>query len=83
MASASVRTSVPVAVVNVVSSTIVSSTYCRVHRASASGATARWPASSSSSRPSTEGLSKRGKHSQSTDPARLTRAAQCRSESSA
>jgi hypothetical protein len=41
------------------------------------------PASSSSSRAKTAGESKRGKQSQSTEPARLTSAAEWQSESSA
>jgi hypothetical protein len=43
----------------------------------------KWPAASSSRRAKTAGPSKRGKHSQSTDPARLTSAAERQSDSSA
>src|SRR5215469_129684 len=43
----------------------------------------QWPAWSSSSRAKTDGPSKRGKHSQSTEPARLTSAAERQSDSKA
>jgi hypothetical protein len=43
----------------------------------------KWPASSSSRRANTLGPSNRGKHSQSTDPALLTRAAERQSDSRA
>jgi hypothetical protein len=36
----------------------------------------KWPADGSRSRPNTDGLSKRGLHNQSTDPARLISAAE-------
>ena len=42
-----------------------------------------FPTVSSSSRPKTDGLSNRGKHSQSTDPSAVTRAAEWQSDSSA
>ena len=45
--------------------------------------TDQWPACSPSSRPKTDGLSKRGKHNQSIEPSRLTSAAPCRSDRSA
>ena len=45
--------------------------------------TDQWPACSPSSRAKTDGLSKRGKHSQSIEPSRLTGAALCRSDSKA
>ena len=41
----------------------------------------QWPASGSRMRPKTEQLSKRGKQSQSIEPARLTSAAELQSES--
>ena len=41
------------------------------------------PAASSSNRPKTDGLSKRGKHSQSTDPSAVARAAEWQSDKSA
>ena len=44
------------------------------------GVTCQWPASSPSSRPNTDGLSNRGKASQSTEPLRVTSALECRSE---
>ena len=69
-----------VAVVNVVSSTSVRSTYRRVLVHSPLGAICQCPASRSSSRPNTDGLSKRGKDSHSTEPAVSTKAHEWRSE---
>jgi hypothetical protein len=80
---ASVRTQVPSLVVNVVSSTIVWSRYLRLAWNSPAGRTAKWPPAGSSRRQNTDGPSKRGKHSQSTDPSRLTSAAERQSDSSA
>jgi len=82
-ARASTSTAEPVAVRKVVSRAIVWSRYRRATSAWPAGRTEKWPASSSSSRPNTLGASKRGKHSQSTDPARLTSAAERQSDSRA
>ena len=76
-------TAVPPAVVNVVSSTIVWSTYRRLARNSPAGWIANRPPAGSSRRQNTDGASKRGKHSQSTEPSRLTSAAERQSDSSA
>ena len=69
-ANASVIVTEPWAVVNVVSSNRVSSTYRRVvsNGDPPAGAIDQCPAASSRIRPNTEGLSKRGKHSQSIEP---------------
>ena len=80
---ASVRTTSPAAVRNVVSSTIVRSWYRLVTSYAPAGRIAQWPASASSSRAKIDGESNRGKHSQSTEPSLLTSAAECRSDSSA
>ena len=72
----------PLEVVNPVRSTIVFGRYWRLVRASPVGRRLKWPASASSSAANTEGLSNRGRHSQSTLPSRLTSAAPCRSDSS-
>jgi hypothetical protein len=69
--------------VKVVSSTIVWSTYRRVDRKSPAGRIAKRPPAGSSKPQNTDGPSKRGKHSQSTEPSRLTSAAVRQSESSA
>ena len=79
-AIASVSTRVPSLPVNVVSSTRVRSRYRRVLDQSPVGWTCQWPAWSPSSRPNTDGLSKRGNDSQSTEPARVTSALECRSD---
>ena len=76
-------TAVPPAVVNVVSSTIVWSTYLRLAWNSPAGRIANRPPAGSSRRQNTDGASKRGQHSQSTEPSRLTRAAERQSDSSA
>lgn len=73
----------PSGAVWVVSSTSVVSTYLLVVVTCPTGRTDQCPAVSSSSRANTLGLSNRGKHSQSTEPSRLTSAAECRSESRA
>ena len=82
-ASKSVSTKTPVDVVNVVSSTSVRSTYRRVLVHSPLGAIRQCPASGPSSRPNTDGESKRGKASHSTDPAVSIKAHEWRSEMSA
>ena len=82
-ASASVSTAVPPGVVKVVSSTIVWSRYLRLAWNSPAGWIVKCPPAGSSRRQNTEGPSKRGKHSQSTEPSRLTSAAERQSESSA
>ncbi len=76
-------TAVPRGVVKVVSSTIVWSTYRRRAWNSPAGRIAKCPPEGSSSRQNTDGPSKRGKHSQSTEPSRLTSAAERQSDSSA
>ena len=68
-------TTVPDGVEYVVSITMVRSRYRRVTPVAPSARTDQWPASSPRSRAKTDGLSKRGKHSQSIDPSRLTSAA--------
>jgi hypothetical protein len=78
-----VRTAVPPAVVKVVSSTMVWSTYLRRAWNSPVGRIAKRPPAGSSRRQNTDGASKRGQHSQSTEPSRLTRAAERQSDSSA
>ena len=84
-ASASVSVSEPLAVVNVVSSIMVSSKYRRVvsNDVPSGGEIVQYPAASSRRRPNTDGPSKRGKHSQSIDPPRLTSAAERQSDSRA
>ena len=79
-AIASVSTRVPSGPVKVVSSTRVRSTYRRVLVQGPVGWTCQWPACSPSSRPNTDGLSKRGNDSQSTEPPRVTSALECRSD---
>ena len=76
-------TAVPPAVMKVVSSTIVWSTYRRLAWNSPDGRIAKRPPAGSSRREKTDGPSKRGKHSQSTEPSRLTSAAERQSDSSA
>ena len=83
MAMASVSTAVPASARNVVSSTMVWSRYARLARKSPAGRIAKRPPAGSSRRQNTDGASKRGKHSQSTDPSRLTRAAERQSDSRA
>src|SRR5215475_5418211 len=73
-AMASVSTAVPVAVRNVVSSAMVWSTYARLVSKSTAGRIAKCPAPESRMRANTAGASKRGKHSQSTEPALQARA---------
>ena len=73
----------PRAVVKVVSSTIVWSTYRRLAWNSPAGRIAKCPPAGSSRRPNTDGASKRGMQSQSTEPSRLTSPAEWQSESSA
>lgn len=73
----------PCSMVKVVSSTKVRSRYRRVVVASAAGRIDQCPAASSSRRPNTDGLSKRGNESQSTEPAAVTSAALCRSDNNA
>ena len=75
-AIASVSTATPPPVRNVVSSTMVRSRYPRVAVNSPFGVTEKWPAESSRIRANTAGLSNRGRHSQSTEPALLTSAAE-------
>src|SRR5215831_18191522 len=82
-AMASVSTAVPVAVRNVVSSAMVWSRYARLVSKSTAGRIAKCPAPESRMRANTAGASKRGKHSQSTEPARLTSAAERQSDSKA
>ncbi len=77
------RTAVPPAVVKVVSSTIVWSRYRRLTWNSPAGRIANRPPAGSSRRQNTDGASKRGKHSQSTEPSRLTSAADRQSDNSA
>ena len=79
-ASRSVSTKTPVGVVKVVSSTRVRSTYLRLLVHSPLGAMRQWPASGPSSRPNTEGESKRGKPNHSIDPSVSIKAHECRSE---
>ncbi len=62
---------------------MVPSTYLRSVEAGPVGRIDQWPASSSRTAANTDGPSNRGKHSQSTEPAVVTRAAECRSDSSA
>ncbi|GAC1501217.1 MAG: hypothetical protein NVS2B15_23650 [Pseudarthrobacter sp.] len=57
-------------------------TYLRVDVKSATGRIDQNPAASPRRRPKTEGLSNRGRHNQSTDPAAFTKAADRQSESS-
>jgi hypothetical protein len=78
-----VSTAVPCAVVKVVSSTRVSSTYRRLTWNSPAGRIVKCPPAGSRRRQNTDGPSKRGKQSQSTEPSRLTSAAERQSESSA
>lgn len=59
---------------NRVSRMFVSAMYRRVTCAEPDGETRQWPLRSSSSAPKTDGLSKRGQHSQSIDPSRATSA---------
>jgi hypothetical protein len=80
---ASVRTAAPVAVRNVVSSAMVWFTYARLDLKSPVGWIAKCPPPGSRMRANTAGASKRGKHSQSTEPARLTKAAERQSDNSA
>ena len=80
---ASVSTAVPVAARNVVSRAMVWSTYARLASKSPAGRIAKCPPSESRMRANTAGASKRGKHSQSTEPARLTSAAERQSDSRA
>ena len=84
-AIASVIVTEPWAVVNVVSSSRVSSTYRRVvsNGHLSAGVIDQCPAASSRIRPNTDGLSKRGKQSQSIEPSRLTSAAEWQSDSTA
>jgi hypothetical protein len=77
---ASVSTTSPEAVRNVVSRTMLLSRYLRVASDAARGRIDQCPASSPSSRPKTEGRSNRGKQSQSTEPSRLTSAPEWQSE---
>jgi len=72
---------VPAAVWNVVSSTMVRSKYRRETLLTPRGRIDHDPARSSSRRANTDGLSNRGKHSQSMEPVRSTRAAVWQSES--
>ena len=62
---------------------MVWSTYARLAWKSPAGRIAKCPPSGSRIRANTAGESKRGKHSQSTDPARLTSAAERQSDSRA
>jgi hypothetical protein len=62
---------------------MVWSTYARLAWKSPAGRIAKWPPSASRMRAQEAGASKRGEHSQSTDPARLTSAAARQSDSSA
>ncbi len=80
---ASVSTAVPLAVVNVVSTAMVRSAYLRLAWNSPAGRIAKRPPAGSSRWQNTDGASKRGKHSQSTEPAWLTSAADRQSDSSA
>src|SRR6266508_580895 len=80
VAKASVSTTVPVGVWKVVSSTRVRSRYRRLVVYSPAGRIDQCPAASSSSRPKIDGLSKRGKHSQSTDPSTVVKAAEWQSD---
>ena len=80
---ASVSTAVPAAVRKLVSSTMVWSAYVRLAMKSSAGRIAKCPPWVSRTRANTAGASKRGKHSQSTEPARLTRAAERQSDSRA
>src|SRR4051812_29545058 len=79
-ASASTTTRVPVGVVNVVSKTSDWSRWRRELVQAPRGCRRQCPALSSSSRPKTDGLSNRGKHSHSTDPPWSTSAQEWRSE---
>jgi hypothetical protein len=79
--SASRTRTTPPAVVNVVSSTSVPSTYACSASNSALGRIDQWPASGSSTRANTAGPSKRGRQSQSTEPSRETRADVLQSDS--
>src|SRR6185312_3360648 len=79
-ASASVRVSRPVSVSSSVSRTRVPSRYRRRLARAPAAETDQCPARSSSRRAKTEGESKRGKQSQSTEPDRCTRAAERQSE---
>ena len=83
IAMASVSTSVPEGVSNVVSRTIVSPTYLRSTEGSPRRAIEKWPASRPRSRQSTGGASKRRKHNQSTAPAFETKAELRESDKSA
>ena len=76
-------TAVPPPVVKVVSSTMVWSAYLRLASNSPVGRIAKRPPAGSSRRQNTDGPSKRGKHSQSTEPSRLTSAADRQSDTSA
>jgi hypothetical protein len=82
-AIASVSTAVPAAVLNVVSRAMVRSAYARLAWNSPAGRMEKWPPPESRIRAKTAGESKRGKHSQSTEPSRLTSAAERQSDSSA
>src|SRR6266496_3854073 len=82
-ASASVSVIVPVGVWNVVSSTRLRSAYRRSVRPGSTGVIDQCPASWSSSRAKQDGLSNRGQVSQSTEPDRVTRAAEWQSDSRA
>jgi hypothetical protein len=62
---------------------MVWSAYARLTWNSPAGRIEKWPPSSSRMRANTAGASKRGKHSQSTEPARLTSAAERQSDSRA
>jgi hypothetical protein len=83
VASASVSTTAPAGVSNLVCSTIVDSTYRRAAVNAPAGRIDQCPASSSSIAAKTDGLSNRGRHSQSIEPLVDTSAAECRSESTA